>query len=80
MNVRNYNANFASIINDRMVLEIYCQYSSYDIVLYCQVNNDVQSSRLKRFTVPLDEQGEWESANLWRHVRSVLSSNHLLSI
>ena len=24
---------------------------------------------MKRFTVPLEEQGEWESAWLWRHVR-----------
>jgi len=37
-----------------------------------QVTNDIKSSRLKRFTVPLDEQGEMESAWLWRHVSKAI--------
>jgi len=37
-----------------------------------QVSSEVQSARLKRFTVPLDEQGEWESASLWRHVSKAI--------
>jgi len=37
-----------------------------------QVTPDIQSSRLKRFSVPIDEQGEWESANLWRHVSDAI--------
>jgi len=33
-----------------------------------QVSSEVKSSRLRRFTVPLEEQGESESAWMWRHV------------
>ena len=33
-----------------------------------QVTPEIKSSRLKRFTVPLEELGEWESAKLWQHV------------
>ena len=39
---------------------------------YIQVTNEVKSERLKRYTVPLDEQDEMESAWLWRHVRCVV--------
>ena len=36
---------------------------------HIQVTNEIKSERLKRYTVPLDEQDEMESAWLWRHVR-----------
>ena len=29
---------------------------------------EIKSARLQRYTVPVDEQGEWESARLWQHV------------
>jgi len=37
-----------------------------------QVTNEVKSERLKRYTVPLDEQDEMESAWLWRHVSKAI--------
>lgn len=37
-----------------------------------QVSSDVQSSRLKRFSVPLEEQEQFESAWLWRHVSEAI--------
>jgi len=33
-----------------------------------QVTPEIKSSRLKRFTVPVEEESEWESARLWQHV------------
>lgn len=33
-----------------------------------QVTPEIKSSRLKRFTVPVEDQSEWESARLWQHV------------
>ena len=39
-----------------------------------QVINEIKSSRLRRFTVPLEEQGESESAWLWRHVSQAIQA------
>ena len=36
-----------------------------------QVTSEVRSSRLKRFTVPMEVQGECEWVRLWRHVSKV---------
>jgi len=33
-----------------------------------EVTPEIKSARLQRYTVPVDEQGEWESARLWQHV------------
>jgi hypothetical protein len=33
-----------------------------------EVTPEVRAQRLKRFTVPLEEQTEWESAKLWLQV------------
>ena len=37
-----------------------------------EVNNEVRSKRLPRYTVPMDEQEEFESAKLWRHVSDAI--------
>jgi len=42
--------------------------------LLWQVSNEVKSARLKRFTVPLEEQGECESAWLWREVSKAIQA------
>jgi hypothetical protein len=34
-----------------------------------EVTPEVRGQRLKRFTVPLEEQTQWESAKLWLQVR-----------
>ena len=35
-----------------------------------EVNPEVRAQRLKRYTVPIDDQTEWESAKLWLQVSS----------
>ena len=40
-----------------------------------QVTPDVRNSRLKRFTVPLESQGEFESVRLWRHVSKAIGED-----
>jgi len=39
-----------------------------------QVTPEIKSRRLKRFTVPLEDLGEWESARLWQHVGQAIVS------
>ena len=39
-----------------------------------EVDEGVKSKRLQRFTVPLEEQGEYESANLWRKVGAAIDA------
>eukprot|EP00092_Neocalanus_flemingeri_P017375 GFUD01018792.1.p1 GENE.GFUD01018792.1~~GFUD01018792.1.p1 ORF type:complete len:875 (-),score=158.49 GFUD01018792.1:894-3350(-) len=39
-----------------------------------QITPEIKSSRLKRFTVPVEEQSEWESASLWQHVGRAISN------
>jgi hypothetical protein len=39
-----------------------------------QVTPEIKSSRLKRFTVPLEDLGEWESAKLWHNVGQAIVS------
>ena len=41
----------------------------------CQVTPEVRNSRLKRFTVPLEAQGEFESVRLWRHVSKAIGED-----
>lgn len=42
--------------------------SSGDVSLFWQPTQEVKSQRLKRFTVPLELQGEMESERLWKNV------------
>ena len=35
----------------------------------------MRNSRLKRFTVPLEAQGEFESVRLWRHVSKAIGED-----
>ena len=44
-----------------------------------QVSSEIKSARLKRFTVPLEEQGEWESAWLWRQVSKAIQQEDQLA-
>jgi hypothetical protein len=39
------------------------------------VSEEVVSSRLKRFTIPIDEQSEFESARLWQRVSRAIESD-----
>jgi len=39
-----------------------------------EVNSEVRSTRLPRHTVPIDEQTDWESAKLWRHVSAAIAT------
>jgi len=39
-----------------------------------QVTPEVKAGRLKRFCVPIDEQTEWESKKLWRHVSAAIDT------
>jgi hypothetical protein len=41
--------------------------------LFWKPNPEVRSQRLKRFTVPVDEQGEFESEHLWQHVSAAIA-------
>ena len=37
-----------------------------------QVDDEVRSMRLPRYTVPMEEQEEFESTKLWRHVSDAI--------
>merc|ERR1711881_379076 len=37
-----------------------------------KVDDEVRSTRLPRYTVPMEEQEEFESAKLWRHVSDAI--------
>ena len=37
-----------------------------------KVDDEVRSQRLPRYTVPMDEQEEFESVKLWRHVSDAI--------
>jgi len=39
-----------------------------------QVTPEIKTERLKRFCVPIDEQTEWESMRLWRHVSAAIEA------
>jgi len=39
-----------------------------------QVTPEVKSNRLRRFTVPIEDQSAWESANLWQHVGQAITN------
>ncbi|GFG28685.1 hypothetical protein Cfor_05970 [Coptotermes formosanus] len=41
--------------------------------LFWKPTPEVRSQRLKRFTVPVDEQGEFESEHLWQHVSAAIA-------
>ena len=43
------------------------------------MSNEVKSSRLRRFTVPLEEQGECESAWMWQHVSRAIQEEDQLA-
>ena len=40
-----------------------------------QVTPDVRQSRLKRYTVPMEDQGEFESVRLWQHVSKAIGKD-----
>jgi len=39
-----------------------------------QVSPEMKQARLKRFCVPIEEQTEWESARLWKHVSAAIEA------
>ena len=39
-----------------------------------EVNESVRNNRLRRFTVPIEDQGEMESAKLWRKVGAAIDA------
>lgn len=41
--------------------------------LFWKPTTEVRSQRLQRFTVPVDEQGEFESEHLWQHVSAAIA-------
>ncbi|XP_033608747.1 oxysterol-binding protein-related protein 8 isoform X2 [Cryptotermes secundus] len=41
--------------------------------LFWKPTPEVRSQRLKRFTVPVDQQGEFESEHLWQHVSAAIA-------
>ena len=42
---------------------------------FWKVNPEVMGNRLKRFTVPMDEQNEFESAKMWRKVSEAIEKD-----
>ena len=40
--------------------------------LLWKVDDEIRSQRLPRYTVPMDEQEEFESVKLWRHVSDAI--------
>jgi len=47
--------------------------SGVDEILW-EVNESVRNNRLRRFTVPIEDQGEMESAKLWRKVGAAIDA------
>lgn len=39
-----------------------------------EVNSEIRSARLPRYTVPIEEQTEWESARLWQYVSKAIAN------
>ena len=42
---------------------------------FWKVNPEVMGNRLKRYTVPMDEQNEFESAKMWRKVSEAIEKD-----
>ena len=40
-----------------------------------EVTDEVRNSRLKRFTVPMEKQNEFESVRLWQHVSKAIEDD-----
>ena len=45
-----------------------------------QVGPEVVSNRLKRFTVPIEQQTEWESARLWAQVGEAITKEDQVGV
>ena len=47
---------------------------------FWKVSPEVIQNRLKRFTVPMDEQTEFESAKMWRKVSDAIEKDDQVKI